>query len=147
MKTATTQLDTTQRSAADAIRPFHIHVSEEALTNLRFQNATIVAGEPFRLRTRPPTERERQVIHRSLALFTPWGAPHLPPPAPNGSILETHFDGVCGQSDWDRIHALVDPGCAGLPRLIREYNESFPRGSTARLDDPDHTLTIPCFAA
>jgi pimeloyl-ACP methyl ester carboxylesterase len=32
--TATTQLDTAQRSAADAIRPFHIHVSGEALTDL-----------------------------------------------------------------------------------------------------------------
>lgn len=40
MKTATTQLDTTQRSAADAIRPFHIHVTEEALTNLRRLAAT-----------------------------------------------------------------------------------------------------------
>jgi hypothetical protein len=40
MQTATTQLDTTQRSAADAIRPFRIHVSEEALTNLRRLAAT-----------------------------------------------------------------------------------------------------------
>jgi hypothetical protein len=40
MKTATTQLDTTQRSAADAIRPFHIHVSEEALTNLGYVRDT-----------------------------------------------------------------------------------------------------------
>jgi hypothetical protein len=40
MKTATTQLDTAQRSAADAIRPFHIHVSEEVLTNLRRLAAT-----------------------------------------------------------------------------------------------------------
>lgn len=40
MRTATTQLDTTQRAAADAIRPFHIHVSEEALTNLRRLAAT-----------------------------------------------------------------------------------------------------------
>ena len=112
-----------------------------------FQRANIMVGEPFTLRTRPPTEHERQVVHRSLALFTPWGAPHLPTPAPNGSILETHFDGVCGRSDWDRIHALIDPGCGGLPRLIREYNESFPSRSTARLEDPDHTLAIPCFAA
>lgn len=35
MQTATTRLKTTQRAAADAIRPFHIPVSEEALTNLR----------------------------------------------------------------------------------------------------------------
>jgi hypothetical protein len=113
----------------------------------RFQSANIMVGEPFTLCSRPPTEHERQLVHRSLALFTPWGTPHLPAPAPNGSILETHFDGVCGRSDWDRIHALIDPCCAGLPRLIREYNESFPSRSTARLEDPDHTLAIPCFAA
>jgi hypothetical protein len=35
MQTATTQLETTQRAAADAIRPFHLHVSAKALTNLR----------------------------------------------------------------------------------------------------------------
>jgi microsomal epoxide hydrolase len=40
MQTATTQLETTQRAVADAIRPFHIHVSEEALTNLRRLAAT-----------------------------------------------------------------------------------------------------------
>jgi len=34
MATATTQRDTAQRSAADAIRPFHIHVPEKALTDL-----------------------------------------------------------------------------------------------------------------
>jgi hypothetical protein len=29
--------------------------------------------------------------------------------------------------------------------LIREYNESFPGESSARLEDPDHALEIPCF--
>ena len=33
--TAAAQLDTAQRSAADAIRPFHINVPEEALVELR----------------------------------------------------------------------------------------------------------------
>ena len=49
------------------------------------------------------------------------------------------------RSDWERIHALIDPACAGLPRLIREYNQSFPGESRARLEDPDHALAIPCF--
>jgi hypothetical protein len=76
-----------------------------------------------------------------------WGAAQssLPPPAPVRSILETHFDGVSARSDWDRIHALIGPACVGLPRLIREYNASFPRESDARLEDPDDTLEIPCF--
>jgi hypothetical protein len=112
----------------------------------RFQSANIMTGEPYTLCTRPPTEHERQLVHQSLALFTPWGAPHLSTPASDWSILETHFDGVCGGSDWNRIHALIDPSCAGLPRLIREYNASFPNWSTARLEDPDHKLAIPCFA-
>jgi hypothetical protein len=112
----------------------------------RFRNANIALDAQYTLCTRPPTTHERQLVRQSLALFTPWGAPHLPAPAPDGSILETHFDGMCGRSDWVRIHALIDPGCAGLPRLIREYNESFPCGSAARLEDPDQTLAIPCFA-
>jgi hypothetical protein len=115
--------------------------------HVRFQTANIMGGEPDMLYTRPPTEHERQLVHRSLTLFTPWGAPHLPTPSLNGSLLETHFDGVCGGSDWDRMHALIDPSCAGLPRLIREYNASFPSASSARLEDPDDTLAIPCFAA
>ena len=76
-----------------------------------------------------------------------WGAAQslLPPPAPDRSILETHFDWAFVCSDSDRIHALIDPTCAGLPRLIREYNESLPAQSVLRLKDPDHKLEIPYF--
>jgi hypothetical protein len=78
-------------------------------------------------------------------LTTPWGAPHTPPPAPDGSILETYFDGASAQSDWERIHALIDPTCAGLPLFIREDNDYFPQGSDMRLDGPDRKLQIPRF--
>jgi hypothetical protein len=61
------------------------------------------------------------------------------------SVLETYFGGTSARSDWERIHALIDPTCAGLPRLIREYNEHLPRESDIRLEDPDHTLAIPRF--
>jgi hypothetical protein len=111
----------------------------------RFPCANRVVGEHHTLDTRPPTAHERQLVHRALALFTPWGCSHVPPSAADQSILETHFDGVSGRSDWDQIHALIDPTCAGLPQLIREYNDSFPKGSAARFEDPDHTLAIPCF--
>jgi hypothetical protein len=111
----------------------------------RFQRANIMSGDHHTLRTRPPTARERQLIQHSLALFTPWGSPHVPTPALERSVLETHFDGAPVQSDWERIHALIDPACAGLPRLIREYNDGFPGGSEARLEDPDYMLEIPCF--
>jgi hypothetical protein len=111
----------------------------------RFQGAPIFFDEHHTLHTRPPTAQERQVVQQSLALFTPWGTPHLPAPAPDRSILESHFDGTSSRSDWERIHALIDPACAGLPRLVREYNATFPRGSAARLAEPDHMLAIPCF--
>jgi hypothetical protein len=111
----------------------------------RFRCANTVVGEHTRLDTRPPTAHERQLVHDALALFTPWGAPHIPAPSPDRSLLETHFDGVSTRSDWERIHALIDPTCAGLPRLIREYNGGFPGESSARLEDPDHALEVPCF--
>jgi hypothetical protein len=95
--------------------------------------------------TRPPTAHERQLVHDALALFTPWEVPHIPAPPPDRSLLETHFDGVSPRSDWERIHALIDPTCVGLPRLIREYNEGFPGESCARFPDPDHALEVPCF--
>jgi hypothetical protein len=111
----------------------------------RFQNAHIVIDVHHVLCTRPPTAHERRLVEHALALFTPWDSLHVPPPTPPNSLLETHFDGVSTRSDWDRIHALIDPTCAGLPRLIREYNEGFPRGSDVRLEDPDHRLAVPCF--
>jgi hypothetical protein len=55
------------------------------------------------------------------------------------SISESHFDGVSGASDWDRIHAVVDPACAGLPGVIHAYDGSFRRESGVRLDDLEHT--------
>jgi hypothetical protein len=111
----------------------------------RFQDANIVIDEHHMLYTRPPTEHERNLVHHALALFTPWGSRHVSTPASERSILETHFDGASACSDWDRIHALIDPACCGLPRLIREYNQYFPTASGARLEDPGHTLEIPCF--
>ena len=111
----------------------------------RFRCANTVVGEHTVIDTRPPTAHERQLVHDALTLFTPWGVPHIPAPPPDRSLLETHFDGVSPRSDWERIHALIDPTCAGLPQLIREYNEGFPGESCARLPDPDHALEVPCF--
>jgi hypothetical protein len=111
----------------------------------RFRCANLFQGDCHTLRTRSPTDHERRLVQQALALFTPWGSPHAPTPTPDISILESHFDRASVRSDWERIHALIDPSCAGLPRLVREYNESFPRGSNARLEDPDHMLAIPCF--
>jgi hypothetical protein len=111
----------------------------------RFQRANLFMGDQTTLRTRPPTQHERGLVQQSLAMFTPWESPHVLPHAPTMSILETYFAGASARSDWDRIHALIDPTCAGLSRLIHEYNESLPRGSQAHLEDPDDNLAIPCF--
>ncbi len=105
----------------------------------------IFIGEHPTLRTRPPTEHDRRLVHHALAMFTPWGSPHVPSPAPSLSMLETHFGWASARSDWERIHALIDPVSAGLPQLIREYNHHFPRGSDLCLEDPDQKLAIPCF--
>lgn len=111
----------------------------------RFQDANIVIDEHHALDTRSPTVRERQLIHHALAQFTPWGSPHVSGSAAERSILETYFAGASDCSDWDRMHALIDPACGGFPRLIREYNQYFPVASGARLENPDDKLAVPCF--
>jgi hypothetical protein len=111
----------------------------------RFQRVHIFIGEHHMLHTRSPTDDERRLVRHALTLFTPWGCPHVPSPAADRCILETYFGWASAHSDWERIHALIDPVHAGLPRLIREYNQHLPRESGMRLDDPDHKLAIPCF--
>jgi microsomal epoxide hydrolase len=62
--TAAAQLDTAQRSAADAIlRPFHIRVSEEALTDLRRRLAATrwPDQETVSDRSLPPKEIPRRL--------------------------------------------------------------------------------------
>jgi hypothetical protein len=124
---------------------FNAHNIRRVKRRLAHQLQARFAGAPHTLRTRPPTAHDRQLVHQALGLFTPWGAPHVPPPAPHRSLLETHFGWASARSEWERIHALIDPTCGGLPRLIREYNQHFPRGSNVRLEDPDQMLRIPCF--
>lgn len=111
----------------------------------RFQRANIIIGHQNMLRTRPPSNHERRLVQQSLAIFTPWGSSHVAPPVPGISILETYFGWASERSDWERIHALIDPTYAGLPRLIRDYNNNLPNGSELRLADPDHELRIPRF--
>ena len=67
-------------------------------------------------------------------------------PALDESLLETHFARDSAHSDWDRIHALINPLDAGFPRLIREYSQPFRLGDPQRLAEPDARLAIPRFA-
>jgi len=112
----------------------------------RFPRAHVFPGDHARRRTRVPTAHDHQLVQRALTMFTPWGTAHVPPPAVDQSLLETHFDRASARSDWDRIHALINPGNAGPPRLIREYNVPLPPGSARRLAEPDTLLAIPHFA-
>ena len=98
----------------------------------RFQSANIVIDAQHTLCTRTPTAHERAADRPCAGACLHLGEqPHIPAPAPDRSLLETHFDGASTRSDWERIHALINPACVGLPRLVREYNASFPRESLA----------------
>jgi hypothetical protein len=111
----------------------------------RLQGVPMFRDGPPTLRTRPPTAHDRQLVHRALTIFTPWGASDDTSPAPTLSLLDTHFGWASVRSEWDQIHALINPTGGGLPRLIREYIASFPPGSDVRMEDPEHALGIPCF--
>jgi hypothetical protein len=113
----------------------------------RFPPEATSRGQPHPFHTRPPTEHERHLVDHTLAMFTPWGCPHIPTPSADRSILETYFAATSASSDWDRIHALIDPTCAGIARLIREYNGNFSAQSGLRLEDPHHKLELPYLGA
>lgn len=96
--------------------------------------------------TRIPTPQELQVIEKSLTAFVPWSSPHVPSDAldtDTSILLEEYFNKDSHKSELERIHALIDPKCAGFPRLIREYNNYFPKD---QLDDPYNKLRIPIIA-
>jgi hypothetical protein len=112
----------------------------------RFPRAPLFEVDHGTRSTRVPTTHDRLLVQRALALFTPWGAAHVPAPALDQLLLDTHFGRASAHSDGDRIHALINPVDAGLPRLIREYNQQFLAGHTRRLAEPDVMLAIPRFA-
>jgi hypothetical protein len=112
----------------------------------RFPRAHLFAGDHDTRRTRVPTAYDQRLVRRALAMFMPWGAAHVPPPPLTHSLLATHLDRASAQSDWDRIHALINSVDGGWLRLIREYNQQFPTGSSQRLAELDTRLVIPRFA-
>jgi hypothetical protein len=109
----------------------------------RFARTYRFAGTPPTLSTHHATDHEHQVVHDALALCTPWDAPPLVPSVPLISQLNTHFGAASTCSDWDRIHALINPARGGLAGLIRDYNAGLPRASAVGLADPDERLAIP----
>jgi hypothetical protein len=109
----------------------------------RFACTYRFTGASHTLSTHPATAHERQVVHDTLALCTPWDARPTVLSMPPISRLNTHFGRASTHSDWDRIHALIDPAGGGLAGLIRDYNTGLPPASAVGLDDPDDRLAIP----
>jgi hypothetical protein len=130
--------------APHQIRRIRVRLTQQLQT--RFPRAHLFEGDHGTRRTRVPTAHDRRLVQRALAMFTPWEVAHVPAPSLHQSLLETHFGQASARSDGDRIHALINPVEAGLPRLIREYNQQFPRGSARRLSEADAMLEIPRFA-
>ena len=123
--------------------PHRIHRLRVRLTQqlqARFPRAHLFEVDHGTRSTSVPTAHDRRLVQRALALFTPWGAAHVPAPALDQSLLETHFGRASAYSDGDRIHALINPADAGLSRLIREYNQQFSPG--IRSASPSRT---PCW--
>ena len=109
----------------------------------RFPSLPIVSQPPYgekKVCASPPTQQERELLYDALELLTPWDIPHLrrvelqaqalydlfkrqPQPGKAGLGLETK-----------RRHAIVDPACAGLERVIRAYLQAYNSGH----EEPDH---------
>lgn len=101
------------------------------------------------LYSRAAQPHERVLISAALSTFAPWVpdfAPHAVAPADKkGGLVAHYFDpsDTTEKAERLRIHALLDPHCAGLARLIRDYNDNFTPWSDMALPDPDHKLGFP----
>ena len=130
---------------------------------------SVVANNPLLIT--PPEPHERALVNQALLAFTPWTpefAPHLEEPS-STNLSKTYFDqsGRCSAADegqtkdasealWKKaqeerlqIHALIDPSCAGLARLIRDYNRYANEGTSdggitaMSFQEPDDKLGVP----
>ncbi len=123
----------------------------------RFRNAGLCQDGPRILRTRSPKYHEPQLVAEALQRFTLWRSPHIPvPPAKpaagctEGEVTrwgEAREAWRAARSDWDWFHALIDPACVGLSRLIQAFNEELVGTTTVSLEDPEKQLRIPLFTS
>lgn len=111
----------------------------------RFEQYNIVPGDSPHIITRTPTSHERELVHSSLTAFAPWVAEHAFPSSDNTPVLETYFGYESKKSEWERNHALIDFGCAGLRLLIQEFNAGDAREDDMLLENPDEKLQVPDF--
>ena len=112
----------------------------------RFANDDVVSPDGKSMRIIPASDNDRLIIEGALKAFTPWGTDHLEPPTRDRLMLDMLWDEENPVSDWQRKHALIDPECAGLARLINEYNKFFSSNPISqRLADPRGNLMLPDF--
>jgi Domain of unknown function (DUF4407) len=111
----------------------------------RFEQHNIAPEDSPFLITRVPTDSERALVHGALTSFAPWVIEHASASSAGAPILEIYFGYESEKSEWERNHALIDLGCAGLRLLIQEFNANSSRENDMRLDNPDEKLEIPDF--
>ena len=85
------------------------------------------------IRTREPTDVEKNLVSTTLDYVTPWGTD-----CPGGlSVPRGLFCKIKAKEHFKRIHALVHTECAGLQGLITGYNTEIQE------QQPDNPLTLP----
>jgi hypothetical protein len=112
----------------------------------RFEQYNIAPDDSPHIITREPTSHERELVYSSLTAFAPRVAEHALPSSDNTPVLERYFGYESKKSEWERNHALIDFGCAGLRLLIQEFNASGSREDDM-LENPDEKLQVPDFGA
>lgn len=126
-----------------------IHSTLLGWISQRFPTLSIEQRPPYgekKVRTRRPLAHERDLIRNALKAFAPWWTPCL---QSSESLLALFSaDGDNANDDvfleGRRIHALVDPTCAGLECFIHAYNTER-KGDAMSLDAPEDRLEIPAF--
>jgi len=126
---------------SDDLRAVKMRVTRQM--NKRFFYSEVV-NQSNTIRRAPATAYDHSLVMNTLRTFVPWGSHHI-------SIASTElslYEELCSEnvSDWDRKHALIDPECGGLERLVMELNEYFGQyREYSRLPDPARMLFIPAF--
>jgi hypothetical protein len=125
----------------------------------RFPALPIEPQPPYSERkvcTTAATPQERQLLYDALARLTPWGTAHLRRAERRFTSLRALFDdpSTLEGKAWlkreaRRIHALIDPQCAGFEVLVRAYQAAFTsenKAETMPMDNPYDKLALPAFA-
>ena len=108
------------------------------LIKKRFKNGLSNGNGELRFET--PSNHQRTLIQASLLSFAPWNSCSTTQ-SPSDSLLETYFAKSSQTSEWERLHVLFRL----FPKLVDEYNSTFPKGNKMRLADPEKKLGSPKF--